>query len=59
MPPTASPNSLATGPIIEQDVVRVDHRHNIEDLVRLGAAVERGESHRSRGAQGPLDLNAS
>jgi formyltetrahydrofolate deformylase len=29
------------GPIIEQDVVRVDHRHNVEDLVRPGAAVER------------------
>jgi formyltetrahydrofolate deformylase len=32
---------LDEGPIIEQDVVRVDHRHSIEDLVRLGADVER------------------
>ncbi|MCK0173071.1 MULTISPECIES: formyltetrahydrofolate deformylase [Mycobacteriaceae] len=32
---------LDEGPIIEQDVVRVDHRHGVEDLVRLGADVER------------------
>ena len=32
---------LDEGPIIEQDVVRVDHRHDIADLVRLGADVER------------------
>ncbi|MGI9164318.1 MAG: formyltetrahydrofolate deformylase [Mycobacterium sp.] len=32
---------LDEGPIIEQDVVRVDHRRSIEDLVRLGADVER------------------
>jgi formyltetrahydrofolate deformylase len=32
---------LDEGPIIEQDVVRVDHRHNVEDLMRLGADVER------------------
>jgi formyltetrahydrofolate deformylase len=32
---------LDEGPIIEQDVVRVDHRHTVEDLVRLGADVER------------------
>jgi len=32
---------LDEGPIIEQDVVRVDHRHNVEDLIRLGADVER------------------
>lgn len=32
---------LDEGPIIEQDVVRVDHRHNVVDLVRLGADVER------------------
>lgn len=30
---------LDDGPIIEQDVVRVDHRHGVEDLVRLGADV--------------------
>ena len=32
---------LDEGPIIEQDVVRVDHRHNKEELVRLGKDVER------------------
>jgi formyltetrahydrofolate deformylase len=33
--------NLDEGPIIEQDVVRVDHRHGVTDLVRLGADVER------------------
>ena len=33
--------NLDEGPIIEQDIVRVDHRHTIEDLRRLGADVER------------------
>lgn len=33
--------NLDDGPIIEQDVVRVDHRHGITDLTRLGADVER------------------
>jgi formyltetrahydrofolate deformylase len=32
---------LDEGPIIEQDVVRVDHRHSTADLTRLGADVER------------------
>ena len=32
---------LDEGPIIEQDVVRVDHTHQTADLVRLGADVER------------------
>jgi formyltetrahydrofolate deformylase len=32
---------LDEGPIIEQDVVRVDHRHGVNDLIRLGADVER------------------
>jgi len=32
---------LDEGPIIEQDVVRVDHRQSVEDLARLGADVER------------------
>jgi formyltetrahydrofolate deformylase len=32
---------LDEGPIIEQDVVRVDHRDGIADLIRLGADVER------------------
>jgi formyltetrahydrofolate deformylase len=34
-------DDLDEGPIIEQDVVRVDHRHSVEDLIRLGADVER------------------
>ena len=33
--------NLDEGPIIEQDVVRVDHRQGVQDLVRLGADVER------------------
>jgi formyltetrahydrofolate deformylase len=33
--------TLDEGPIIEQDVVRVDHRHDVGDLARLGADVER------------------
>jgi formyltetrahydrofolate deformylase len=32
---------LDEGPIIDQDVVRVSHRHTTADLVRLGADVER------------------
>lgn len=32
---------LDEGPIIEQDVVRVDHRHSTADLTRLGSDVER------------------
>jgi formyltetrahydrofolate deformylase len=32
---------LDEGPIIDQDVVRVNHRHSTADLVRLGADVER------------------
>ncbi len=31
---------LDEGPIIEQDVIRVNHRHAVEDLVRLGKDVE-------------------
>jgi formyltetrahydrofolate deformylase len=34
-------DTLDDGPIIEQDVVRVDHRHGVSDLIRLGADVER------------------
>jgi len=34
-------DELDGGPIIEQDVIRVDHRHTVEDLRRLGADVER------------------
>ena len=33
--------SLDEGPIIEQGVVRVDHRHDVGDLMRLGSDVER------------------
>lgn len=33
--------TLDDGPIIEQDVVRVNHRHSVSDLIRLGADVER------------------
>jgi len=32
---------LDTGPIIEQDILRVGHRHSVEDLVRLGRDVEK------------------
>jgi formyltetrahydrofolate deformylase len=32
---------LDAGPIIEQDVQRVDHRHTPEDLRRLGRHIER------------------
>jgi formyltetrahydrofolate deformylase len=32
---------LDQGPIIEQDVVRVSHRHEVADLVRLGRDLER------------------
>lgn len=32
---------LDQGPIIEQDVERINHRHNKEDLVRLGKDVEK------------------
>jgi formyltetrahydrofolate deformylase len=31
---------LDEGPIIEQDVIRVNHRHTVDDLVRLGRNVE-------------------
>lgn len=32
---------LDAGPIIEQDVIRVDHSHRIDDMVRLGKDVEK------------------
>ena len=32
--------SLDEGPIIEQDVIRVDHKDTVEDMVRLGRDVE-------------------
>ncbi len=34
-------DALDSGPIIEQDVERVDHRNNVEDLKRIGRHVER------------------
>lgn len=32
---------LDAGPIIEQDLQRVDHRHSIEELKRIGKYIER------------------
>jgi formyltetrahydrofolate deformylase len=32
---------LDEGPIIEQDVARVSHRHDVSDLVRIGRDIER------------------
>lgn len=32
---------LDAGPIIEQDVIRVNHRHSVQDLVRLGRDLEK------------------
>ncbi|WP_143305347.1 formyltetrahydrofolate deformylase [Chitinophaga vietnamensis] len=34
-------NELDEGPIIEQDVTRVSHRHSVDDLVMLGRDIER------------------
>ncbi|HEY0274358.1 MAG TPA: formyltetrahydrofolate deformylase, partial [Chitinophaga sp.] len=34
-------DELDEGPIIEQDVARVSHRHSVEDLVMLGKDIER------------------
>ena len=34
-------DELDEGPIIEQDVIRVSHRHNYQDMVRLGKDVEK------------------
>ncbi|MCP3027274.1 formyltetrahydrofolate deformylase [Halobacillus sp. A5] len=34
-------NDLDEGPIIEQDIVRVDHRDSVEDLKKMGRSVER------------------
>ena len=34
-------NDLDEGPIIEQDIMRVDHRQNIEDLKKSGRSIER------------------
>ena len=34
-------SALDQGPIIEQDVIRVSHRHTIEELQELGRDIER------------------
>ena len=34
-------SELDAGPIIDQDVIRVDHSDSIEDMVRLGRDVEK------------------
>jgi formyltetrahydrofolate deformylase len=34
-------NDLDEGPIIEQDVERVNHKNHIEDLKRIGKTIER------------------
>jgi formyltetrahydrofolate deformylase len=34
-------SDLDEGPIIEQDVVRTSHRHNVDDLVRMGRDLEK------------------
>jgi len=34
-------SDLDAGPIIEQDVVRVSHKHSAEDMIKLGRDVER------------------
>jgi formyltetrahydrofolate deformylase len=33
--------TLDAGPIIEQDVIRVNHRHSVQDLVRMGRNLEK------------------
>jgi formyltetrahydrofolate deformylase len=33
--------TLDAGPIIEQDVTRVNHRHSVQDLVRFGRDLEK------------------
>jgi formyltetrahydrofolate deformylase len=42
-------NDLDAGPIIEQDVQRVDHRHSVDDLRRIGRQVERAVLARAVG----------
>lgn len=34
-------NDLDEGPIIEQDIMRVDHRDNVENLKKIGRSIER------------------
>lgn len=40
---------LDAGPIIDQDVIRVDHRHEVPDLRRLSRAIERAVLTRAVG----------
>ena len=40
---------LDAGPIIEQDVIRVDHRHDVGDLRRMSRAIERAVLTRAVG----------
>jgi formyltetrahydrofolate deformylase len=42
--------TLDAGPIIEQDVLRVSHRHSVEDLIRFGRDVEKVVLGRAVGA---------
>jgi len=35
---------LDEGPIIQQDVPRVTHRHSVDDLIRQGRDLERSSS---------------
>lgn len=39
--PTGQATATLLGPIIEQDVVRVSHRDEVEDFVRKGRDLER------------------
>lgn len=32
---------LDEGPIIEQDVIRVDHSHSVADMIRMGKDIEK------------------
>jgi formyltetrahydrofolate deformylase len=40
-PPHHPPAELAAGPIIDQDVTRVSHRDEVDDLKRIGRDIER------------------
>jgi formyltetrahydrofolate deformylase len=41
---------LDTGPIIEQDVIRVDHRHDVAALRQMSRAIERAVLARAVGS---------
>jgi len=40
-------NDLDEGPIIEQDIMRVDHRDNIDRMKKIGKSIERSVLARS------------